>query len=124
MSHAGENQPSYASSRAYVEVLADLPWSRTSADAARERQQNILGQQQQHTGQQLQPKQQQQHPEQQPQHRHLQLPTGAGIGGRGGSAGGAGAALGLATEAAPLSLGQARAVLDQQHYGLSKVKDR
>eukprot|EP00798_Chlamydomonas_sp_ICE-L_P026792 gene26792-4382_t len=71
----GEAQPSYLASRAYVEVLAELPWKQTSSS----------------------------------------LTAAAKIG------------KGIASDSADgrvMPLAEARTLLDRQHYGLTKIKDR
>lgn len=111
----GEAQPGAAAARAYLELLADLPWS-TRAYQLKARQQ----QQQQHAGQ-----------------------TSAAAGPFGSSAAGSAAAgetpserppaatAACDTPAAaaagpppPMPLCAAQSLLDAQHYGLAKVKTR
>mmetsp|Transcript_6093 Transcript_6093/g.13222 ORF Transcript_6093/g.13222 Transcript_6093/m.13222 type:complete len:1166 (+) Transcript_6093:153-3650(+) len=88
---SGENQPGYGAARAYLEVLAELPWNRTSADLAKEATAvEVAG------SSALLP-------------RSPVAVAGAVVPHAGGT---------------PLSLKQARQVLDKQHYGLPKIKDR
>ncbi|WIA37890.1 hypothetical protein OEZ86_014737 [Tetradesmus obliquus] len=110
----GEAQPGAAAARAYLELLADLPWS-TRAHQLKARQQ-----QQQHAGQ-----------------------TSAAAGPFGSSAAGSAAAGETASERPPaataasdtpaaaaagppppMPLCAAQSLLDAQHYGLAKVKTR
>jgi len=88
---AGENSPGYASARAYLEVLSELPWSRTSSQAAAEASQG--------------------------QHRST-------AGDSSSSAGPSSAPPASSQAGVPLTLKQARDVLDSQHHGLDKIKER
>ena len=98
---AGENSPGYAPARAYLEVLSELPWSRLSSHTATTAAAVAATSS---------------------DRRAAGGGTGPATCEGGHSGGGAGGPSAAAT--ALLSLRQARAMLDEQHYGLDKIKDR
>ncbi len=117
----GEQQPGAGAARSYLEVLADLPWSALSTDKQRQRDgsgtQGAAGGEGSGgtAGKEVQPG------------PAAAGPGAAAAGAGGGGTAGAAAAAGVAgaVEVAPWRhLGTARALLDRQHYGLDKVKER
>ncbi|MEW5297295.1 MAG: hypothetical protein WDW36_000512 [Sanguina aurantia] len=132
--HGGEQQPGYAAGRAYLDTLADLPWAsarptplHACTPPSGSQNPSELGSGSRNAGQtrvgggegeaggmeQLQAQQQQQ------QQGRRVLDAGMEFeGGDGGEFWEAGEGMGYR------SLKEARELLDQQHYGLEKIKER
>jgi hypothetical protein len=122
----GEQQPGASATRTYLEVLADLPWSRLSSDARQEAAAAAAGAPTtpgaaaSTSGSASSPAP----PERVGSGAAATSSSGGAVSSGGGRAGGGGDG-GVGGGAPPWAdLRAARLLLDKQHYGLSKVKDR
>jgi hypothetical protein len=116
---SGDHHPGASASRAYLEALADIPWGINSAQRAADKQQGpaapssggATGSSNEQGGDAS-------------SHRSGATPQEGPLSHRGHTSNLAPGSGPLAATGGPLSLKAARSVLDKQHYGLDKVKDR